>query len=65
MFPESSLNPQLAEQIARETGATAKYRLYGDTLGARGSQGANYVSMERANAEELVRGMTGGRVGCR
>ena len=65
VFPESSLNPQLAEQIARETGATAKYRLYGDTLGARGSPGATYVSMERANADELVRGMTGGRVGCR
>jgi ABC-type Zn uptake system ZnuABC Zn-binding protein ZnuA len=64
VFPESSVNPQLAEQIARETGATAKYRLYGDTLGPSGSPGATYLSMERANADAIVRGMTGGRAGC-
>ena len=65
VFPERSLNAQLADEIARETGATAKYRLYGDTLGPKGSSGATYVSMERANADEMVRGMTGGRVRCR
>jgi ABC-type Zn uptake system ZnuABC Zn-binding protein ZnuA/ABC-type Mn2+/Zn2+ transport system permease subunit len=64
VFPESSVNPQLAEQIARETGATAKYRLYGDTLGPSGSPGATYLSMERANADAMARGMTGGRAGC-
>jgi ABC-type Zn uptake system ZnuABC Zn-binding protein ZnuA len=64
IFPESSINAQLAEQVARETGATAKYRLYGDTLGPKGSPGATYVSMERANADAMVRGMTGGRAGC-
>jgi ABC-type Zn uptake system ZnuABC Zn-binding protein ZnuA/ABC-type Mn2+/Zn2+ transport system permease subunit len=64
VFPESSMNAQLAEQIARETGATAKYHLYGDTLGPKGSAGATYLSMERANADGMVRGMTGGRVGC-
>src|SRR5262249_42303212 len=64
VFPESSMNAQLAEQIARETGATAKYHLYGDTLGPKGTLGATYVSMERANADAMVRGMTGGRVGC-
>jgi ABC-type Zn uptake system ZnuABC Zn-binding protein ZnuA/ABC-type Mn2+/Zn2+ transport system permease subunit len=65
VFPESSVNPQLAEQIARETGATAKYHLYGDTLGPNGSPGATYLSMERANADAMVRGMTGGRARCR
>jgi ABC-type Zn uptake system ZnuABC Zn-binding protein ZnuA len=65
VFPESSVNPQLADQIARETGATAKYHLYGDTLGPKGSSGATYISMERANADEMVRGMTGGRARCR
>jgi ABC-type Zn uptake system ZnuABC Zn-binding protein ZnuA len=64
VFPESSMNAQLAEQIARETGATAKYHLYGDTLGPKGTLGASYVSMERANADAMVHGMTGGRVGC-
>ena len=36
IFPESSLSPKLAEQIASETGATANHTLYGDTLGPAG-----------------------------
>jgi zinc/manganese transport system substrate-binding protein len=64
IFPESSINPQLADQIARETGATARYTLYGDTLGPKGSSGATYLSMERANADAMVRGFTGGRATC-
>lgn len=64
IFPESSINAQLADQVARETGATAKYRLYGDTLGPKGSPGATYLSMEHANADAMVRGMTGGQAGC-
>jgi ABC-type Zn uptake system ZnuABC Zn-binding protein ZnuA/ABC-type Mn2+/Zn2+ transport system permease subunit len=64
VFPESSINARLAEQIAHETGASAKYRLYGDTLGPEGSSGATYLSMERANADAIVRGLTGGKVRC-
>ena len=64
VFPESSINPRLAEQIARETGASARYHLYGDTLGPKGSTGATYVSMELANGDQIVRGLTGGRSGC-
>jgi zinc/manganese transport system substrate-binding protein len=64
VFPESSINARLAEQIARETGASAQYELFGDTLGPKGSSGATYLSMERANADAIVRGLTGGRVGC-
>jgi ABC-type Zn uptake system ZnuABC Zn-binding protein ZnuA/ABC-type Mn2+/Zn2+ transport system permease subunit len=64
VFPESSLSPRLADAIARETGASSHYTLYGDTLGPAGSAGATYLSMERANADALVRGFTGGRRGC-
>ena len=64
IFPESSINPQLADQIARETGATARYTLYGDTLGPSGSPGATYTGMERANADAMVRGFTGGLEHC-
>ena len=64
VFPESSIDARLAEQIARETGATARYRLYGDSLGPKGSPGATYLSMERTNADRIVRGLTGGRQGC-
>jgi len=64
IFPESSLNPRLAQTIARETGAKAGYTLYGDTLGPAGSPGDTYLKMEAANADAMVRGFTGGALGC-
>lgn len=64
IFPESSVNPKLADAIARETGASADHTLYGDTLGAAGSSGATYLGMEAANADAMVRGFTGGARGC-
>jgi zinc/manganese transport system substrate-binding protein len=64
VFPESSINPKLAKAIARETGASADYTLYGDTLGPQGSNGATYLSMEQANADAMLRGFTGGAKGC-
>jgi ABC-type Zn uptake system ZnuABC Zn-binding protein ZnuA len=65
VFPESSINPKLARAIARQTGASADYTLYGDTLGPGGSSGATYLTMEQANADQMVRGFTGGKRGCR
>jgi ABC-type Zn uptake system ZnuABC Zn-binding protein ZnuA len=64
VFPESSINPNLAETIARETGASADYALYGDTLGEAGSEGDTYLKMEAANADEMVKGFTGGQKSC-
>jgi zinc/manganese transport system substrate-binding protein len=64
IFPESSLSPKVAEAIADQTGASAGYTLYGDTLGPAGSSGATYLRMEAANANSMVRGFTGGRRGC-
>jgi zinc/manganese transport system substrate-binding protein len=51
--------------VARETGASSDYTLYGDTLGPAGSSGSTYLSMEAANASAMVRGFTGGKVRCR
>ena len=65
IFPESSLSPKVAEAVARQTGASADYTLYGDTLGPEGSSGDTYLGMEEANAEAMVRGFTGGGHGCR
>ena len=64
IFPERSINTALARRIAQDTGATADASLYGDTLGPRGSAGATYLGMERANALALARGMSAGRVRC-
>ena len=64
VFPESSLSPKVAETIANQTGASAEYTLYGDTLGPSGSPGATYLGMERANADAMARGFTGGAQSC-
>jgi zinc/manganese transport system substrate-binding protein len=64
VFPESSINPKLAQAIASQSGASSKYTLYGDTLGPKGSPGATYLQMERANADAMLRGFTGGNKGC-
>jgi ABC-type Zn uptake system ZnuABC Zn-binding protein ZnuA len=60
IFPEASLNPRLAQTIARATGASAQHVLYGDSL----APGQTYLQMERANADAMMRGFTGGRRGC-
>ena len=64
VFPESSVNSKVADTLARETGATAGYELYGDTLGPSGSSGETYLKMEMANTDAIVRGFTGGERGC-
>jgi zinc/manganese transport system substrate-binding protein len=65
VFPESSISPKLAKAIASQTGASANYTLYGDTLGPSDSNGATYLKMEQANADAMARGFTGGKSGCR
>jgi len=65
VFPESSINPKLAKAIARETGASSDYTLYGDTLGPSDSSGATYLTMEQANADQMLRGFSGGKQGCK
>jgi zinc/manganese transport system substrate-binding protein len=64
IFPESSLSSKVAEAIAEQTGVTAAHTLYGDTLGPEGSDGATYLQMQEANANAVVRGLTGGKRGC-
>jgi ABC-type Zn uptake system ZnuABC Zn-binding protein ZnuA/ABC-type Mn2+/Zn2+ transport system permease subunit len=61
VFPESSVSADVAREIARQTGADASHVLYGDTLGPRGSRGSTYVGMLVANADSIVRGLTGAR----
>jgi ABC-type Zn uptake system ZnuABC Zn-binding protein ZnuA/ABC-type Mn2+/Zn2+ transport system permease subunit len=65
IFPESSLSTKVADAIARQTGASADYTLYGDTLGPEGSGAETYVGMEEANANAMVEGFTAGEHGCK
>lgn len=64
VFPERSVSSKLAAAIARQTGASAEYELYGDSLGVDGSSGATYLTMEQANADAMVKAFTGGSRSC-
>lgn len=54
VFVESSVNPKLVEQVARETGATLGGMLYSDSVGAVGTSGGDYVGMVRDNVDLIV-----------
>jgi ABC-type Zn uptake system ZnuABC Zn-binding protein ZnuA/ABC-type Mn2+/Zn2+ transport system permease subunit len=64
LFPERSLSSKVADAIAGQTGVSAEYTLYGDTLGPEDSDGATYLQMEEANADAVVRGLSDGKRGC-
>jgi ABC-type Zn uptake system ZnuABC Zn-binding protein ZnuA len=64
IFPESAVSPDIERAIASESGATVGDALYADSLGPEGSAGETYAGALAADAEALVRGMSGGRVEC-
>lgn len=64
VFPESSYSQKLADAVARDTGATTEYSLYGDTLGPEDSTAATWVGMMQENANSMALGFTGGEQDC-
>ncbi|WP_177232001.1 metal ABC transporter substrate-binding protein [Agromyces sp. CF514] len=57
VFSEASLSPKAAEAIAREAGVTVYSgpdALYGDSLGAEGTEGATYVGSQIHNTRLIV-----------
>jgi zinc/manganese transport system substrate-binding protein/manganese/iron transport system substrate-binding protein len=65
IFAESSVNPDVEEAIARESGARIGRALWADTLGPAGSDGATYIDSIASNTAALVEGLSGGEVTCR
>jgi ABC-type Zn uptake system ZnuABC Zn-binding protein ZnuA len=53
-----------AQAIARDTGASADYSLYGDSLGPSDSDAGTYTGMMKSNADQIARGLSGGKVTC-
>lgn len=54
VFVETTINPKLMERVAREAGVRVGDRLYGDSLGPRGSDADTYVKMMRHNVQTIV-----------
>lgn len=54
IFVETSINPKLIREIARDTGVEIGGSLYSDSMGERGSAGESYVGMMRENVLLIV-----------
>jgi ABC-type Zn uptake system ZnuABC Zn-binding protein ZnuA len=65
IFAESSVNAKVEQAIARETGARVGARLWADTLGPAGSDGATYLGSIAANTRAIADGLSGGTLHCR
>jgi ABC-type Zn uptake system ZnuABC Zn-binding protein ZnuA len=65
IFPESAVNPDVEEAVARESGARIGRPLWADSLGPEGSDGSTYVDSIAANTAVLVEGLSGGAIACR
>lgn len=57
IFIESSINPKLEQQIARDAGVQVVDTLYGDSLGARDSPAYTYDGMMKYNTDTIVRAL--------
>ncbi len=55
IFTENTVNPRLAQTLARETGARIAPPLYTDALGPAGSAGDTYLKAFRANVDTMVK----------
>lgn len=57
VFTETTINPKLMRRIAADARVKLGEPLYGDSVGAPGSGADRYVTMMRANARALLRGL--------
>ncbi len=54
VFVETSVNPKLIREIAREAGIRVGGLLYSDSMGERGSAGETYIGMVRENVVTIL-----------
>ena len=54
IFLERGINPQLAEQVAKETGSQVLTDLYGDSLGDAHSPASTYIDMLKFDTDTIV-----------
>lgn len=59
IFMESTINPKLIEQIARDTRIIIGGKLYADSLGDKDSPAPSYIQMLRYNTDTIVKSLSG------
>jgi manganese/iron transport system substrate-binding protein len=57
VFVETSVNPKLLREIARDAGIKIGGDLYSDSMGEAGSAGETYIGMMRENVLTIIRGL--------
>ncbi|MBA2722378.1 MAG: zinc ABC transporter substrate-binding protein [Methylibium sp.] len=57
VFTETTVNPKLMKRIAADAKVQLGDPLYGDSVGAPGSGADTYITMMRANARAIARGL--------
>ena len=57
IFIETSVDPRVVQQIAKESGAKISGNLYADAMGAKGTAGESYIGMMRENVLQIVGGL--------
>jgi ABC-type Zn uptake system ZnuABC Zn-binding protein ZnuA len=57
IFTETSINPELEEELANEAGVKIISNLYGDTLGEPGSGADTYIGMMQTDTRLIVEGL--------
>jgi zinc/manganese transport system substrate-binding protein len=57
IFAESTVNPRLAEQLARDAGVRVITDLYTDSLNEPGKPADTYLKMMRHNVDQIVAGL--------
>jgi manganese/iron transport system substrate-binding protein len=58
VFVETSVNPKLIREIAREAGVAVGGELYSDSMGETGTAGDSYIGMMRENTLTIVRALS-------
>ncbi|QTA82866.1 ABC transporter, substrate-binding protein, ZnuA-like [Desulfonema limicola] len=57
VFVETSVNPKLLREIAREAGVRIGGRLYSDSMGEKDTAGETYIGMMRENMIVIIKGL--------
>lgn len=60
VFVETSVNPKLIREVAREAGVEIGGLLYSDSMGEEGSAGESYIGMMRENVLRIVQALSVG-----
>jgi len=62
IFVESTINPKLIKQIAKDNNLTIGGSLFADSIGEKGSGGNSYYDMLKSNTDVIVNALSGKKI---